>query len=42
MAFFVYGWYLELINGNMESIDNEDVVFGNCGIPIKYGKLRIS
>lgn len=37
-----YQWYLDIINGNVESLDDEDVVFGNCGIPLKYGKLRIS
>jgi hypothetical protein len=37
-----YQWYLDIVNGNMESIDDEDVMFGNCGIPISYGKLRIS
>lgn len=36
-----YNWFLELIEGNMESIDSEDVCFGDAGIPLSYGKLRI-
>lgn len=29
-----YNWFLELVNGNMESLDSTDVVFGNSGLPI--------
>lgn len=37
-----YQWYLDIINGNMESIDDKDVMFGNCGIPLSYKGLRVS
>lgn len=37
-----YEWYLDIVKGNMEPIDNKDVMFGNCGIPLAYGALRIS
>lgn len=36
-----YQWYLDIINGNMECVDEHDVMFGNCGIPLAYGELRI-
>lgn len=36
-----YQMYLDIINGDVESLDNEDVKFGNCGIPLSYGSLRI-
>jgi hypothetical protein len=36
-----YDYFLEIVNGNMDSVDSGDVCFGNCGIPIYYGKLRI-
>lgn len=37
-----YAWYLELVNGDLTSLDNTDVCFGNCGIPLVYGNLRVS
>lgn len=37
-----YAWYLELVNGDLTSLVDEDVCFGNCGIPLQYGKLRVS
>ena len=37
-----YEWYLEMISGNLESIDNGDICFGNRGIPLCYGKLSIN
>ena len=36
-----YRWYLDLINGKMDSLDDGDVKFGNCGIPLAYGGLRV-
>jgi hypothetical protein len=36
-----YEYYLDLVNGNVESLDVCDVRFGNCGIPLVYDKLRI-
>lgn len=37
-----YQMYLETLNGNMDYLDCGDICFGNCGIPISYGKLRVS
>lgn len=37
-----YRWFLEVIQGNMSSIDNGNIVFGNSGIPLIYSKLRVS
>lgn len=36
-----YQWYLDILNGNHECLDDRDVCFGNCGIPLSYSKLRI-
>jgi hypothetical protein len=36
-----YQWYLDILNGNDESLDEKDVCFGNCGLPLMYSKLRI-
>ena len=36
-----YNMYLDTINGNMEYIDDKDIQFGNTGIPIGYGDLRV-
>lgn len=36
-----YNMYIDTCNGNMEHIDNGDIQFGNCGIPMSYGKLRV-
>ena len=36
-----YQMYLETLEGNMDYIDCGDICFGNCGIPISYGKLRV-
>jgi hypothetical protein len=35
-----YEWYLQLVCGNMDSLDDENVMFGNCGLPLTYGRLR--
>ena len=32
--------YLEIIKGNVESLNNKLVQYGNCGIPIGFGDLR--
>lgn len=40
-----YQWYLDIVSGNVEPLDgrfNRDVVFGNSGIPLAYGDLRLS
>ena len=37
-----YSWYLEIIAGNMACLDERDLCFGNCGIPIAYGELRVN
>lgn len=36
-----YENYRKLVEGDMEPLDDEDVMFGNCGIPIGYGKIRV-
>lgn len=36
-----YQYFTDLVSGNMEPIDSEDVNFGNAGIPLTYGKLRV-
>jgi hypothetical protein len=36
-----YKWYTEIIEGNLNSIDDGDVQFGNKGIPIVYGDLGV-
>lgn len=36
-----YGHYLDVINGNMDCVDSKLIQFGNCGIPIGYGNLRL-
>lgn len=36
-----YEFLLQIISGNMEPIDEEDVCFGNSGIPLDYRKLSI-
>lgn len=35
-----YEYYLRLLDGDFEVIDDKDVQWGNCGIPIGYGDLR--
>jgi hypothetical protein len=37
-----YDWYLQTLNNNYRYLDNKDICFGNCGIPLAYGKLRIN
>ena len=36
-----YKMYLKIISGDMEDVDIGDVQFGNYGIPIAYGNLRV-
>jgi|688.fasta_scaffold263689_5 hypothetical protein len=36
-----YQWYLDILNGKYEPLDERDVCFGNCGIPLAYSRLRI-
>lgn len=35
-----YEMFVRLVKGDMESYENDDVQWGNCGIPIGYGNLR--
>lgn len=35
-----YDMYCRLVKGDMTDYDNDDVQWGNCGIPLSYGKLR--
>jgi hypothetical protein len=36
-----YQMYLDTVNGNPIHLDNDDIQFGNCGIPLSYSYLRI-
>ena len=36
-----YQYYIDILNGDYEPLDDEDVCFGNCGAPLRYEKLRI-
>ena len=36
----MYQWCENVIGGEMCYFDNDDIQFGNCGIPISYGNLR--
>ena len=36
-----YEYFLDILKGEMDSVDSDDVCFGNCGIPIYYKKLRV-
>lgn len=36
----VYSYYLELVNGSMDNIDNDLIQRGNCGVPTGYRGLR--
>lgn len=40
-AYETYEYYLALIAGEMDPLDNEDVMFGNCGIPLNYRGLSV-
>lgn len=35
-----YEYYVRLFEGNFEVVDEEDVRWGNCGIPLAYSGLR--
>lgn len=37
-----YQYYCDLISGDMTALDDKEVKFGNCGIPLVYSELRIS
>lgn len=37
-----YKMLLKLVKGDMEDFDNEDLQWGNCGIPLVYGRMRKS
>lgn len=37
-----YEWYLQtMFNNNYEYLDDKDICFGNCGLPLTFRKLRI-
>jgi hypothetical protein len=36
-----YEFYMDTIKGEMVHLDNEDIMFGNCGVPLVYGGLRV-
>jgi len=36
-----YEWYLQTLNNNYNHLDNRDIQFGNCGIPLANTSLRI-
>lgn len=37
-----YSMYIDLLNGESNDFECGNIQFGNCGIPISYGDLRIS
>ena len=37
----MYVWCNVVIEGEMRWFDNENIQFGNCGIPLSYGDLRV-
>lgn len=36
-----YEWYLQTLNNEYKFLDNDDICFGNCGVPLTYSKLKI-
>jgi len=36
-----YQWYLDTVGGSYEHLDDKSIQFGNCGIPLSYGDLRV-
>lgn len=36
-----YQYFTDIVSGNVECLDTKDVQFGNCGVPISYGNLRV-
>jgi len=37
-----YNIYKSFVLGNIASLDDECIQFGNCGIPLSYGDLRVT
>jgi len=37
----MYKWCENVIAGEMNYFDNDYIQFGNCGIPLSYGNLRV-
>lgn len=37
----IYQWCENIINGDIHYFDQDKIQFGNCGIPLSYGDLRI-
>ena len=35
-----YDMYVGLVNGKFEDVDSGDIMWGNCGIPLAYGRIR--
>ncbi len=35
-----YDMYVKLVNGEFEDVDSGDICWGNCGVPLVYGKVR--
>ena len=36
-----YHMYLDIISGLTDNLDDKSVQFGNCGIPLAFGNLRV-
>lgn len=36
-----YEWYLQTLNNEYKFLDDKDICFGNCGVPLTYSKLII-
>ena len=37
----VYSYFINIVNGEMDAIDNQLVQYGNCGIPLNFSNLRV-
>jgi hypothetical protein len=38
----IYKWCIQVMGGYTGYFDQENIQFGNCGIPLSYGDLRVS
>jgi hypothetical protein len=37
----MYKWCIQIMDGYTGYFDQENILFGNCGIPLSYGGLRV-
>ena len=36
----MYQWYLDILSGDVSSLDNDEILFGNTPLPPQYGKIH--